>query len=77
MSPAVAHVDQMREGIEFLAARLGPKQARLMEVCGTHTMAIFRSGLRSVLPANIHPPRTRTSGVRFEPCGSGRHRNSG
>ena len=26
---------------------------RLMEVCGTHTMSIFRSGLRSLLPANI------------------------
>jgi hydrogenase expression/formation protein HypD len=26
---------------------------RLMEVCGTHTMAIFRHGIRSVLPANI------------------------
>jgi hydrogenase expression/formation protein HypD len=26
---------------------------RVMEVCGTHTMAIFRHGLRSLLPANI------------------------
>ncbi len=26
---------------------------RLMEVCGTHTMAIFRSGIRSVLPETI------------------------
>jgi len=26
---------------------------RLMEVCGTHTMAIFRSGVRSVLPQHI------------------------
>lgn len=26
---------------------------RLMEVCGTHTMAIFRSGIRSVLPPTI------------------------
>lgn len=26
---------------------------RLMEICGTHTVAIFRSGLRQLLPANI------------------------
>lgn len=26
---------------------------RIMEVCGTHTMAIFRHGLRSLLPKNI------------------------
>lgn len=26
---------------------------RLMEICGTHTMAIARSGLKSLLPANV------------------------
>lgn len=26
---------------------------KIMEVCGTHTMAIFKTGLRSVLPENI------------------------
>ena len=26
---------------------------RVMEVCGSHTMAIFRSGLRSILPAGM------------------------
>lgn len=26
---------------------------RLMEVCGTHTMSIFKNGIRSVLPDNI------------------------
>ena len=29
------------------------KQVRLMEVCGTHTMAIFRSGIRTLLPETI------------------------
>ena len=29
------------------------KKVRLMEVCGTHTMSIFRSGIRSVLPKTI------------------------
>lgn len=27
---------------------------KLMEVCGTHTVAIFRSGLKGMLPENIH-----------------------
>jgi len=29
------------------------KELRLMEVCGTHTMSIFRHGIRSVLPRGI------------------------
>ena len=30
-----------------------PNEITLMEVCGTHTMSIFRSGLRQLLPKNI------------------------
>lgn len=30
-----------------------PKELVLMEVCGTHTMAIFRSGVQKLLPKNI------------------------
>ncbi|MEE8553877.1 MAG: hydrogenase formation protein HypD, partial [Desulfobacterales bacterium] len=29
------------------------KQIRLMEVCGTHTMSIFKSGIRGLLPATV------------------------
>lgn len=29
------------------------KKIRLMEVCGTHTMSIFKHGIRSILPNNI------------------------
>jgi hydrogenase expression/formation protein HypD len=29
------------------------RSIRLMEVCGTHTVSIFRSGMRSVLPSTI------------------------
>ena len=29
------------------------KPIRLMEVCGTHTVAIFRHGIRQVLPSTI------------------------
>ena len=30
------------------------KRVRLMEVCGTHTVAIFRSGIRALLPETIN-----------------------
>ena len=33
--------------------RLAPKELRLMEVCGTHTMAIAASGLKSMLPSTV------------------------
>ena len=33
--------------------RLSRRRIRLMEVCGTHTVSIFRSGIRSVLPETI------------------------
>ena len=32
---------------------LSQKQIRLMEVCGTHTMSIFRNGIRTLLPDTI------------------------
>lgn len=37
--------------ISQLAA--GKRKLRLMEVCGTHTVAIFRSGIRQILPKNV------------------------
>ncbi len=33
--------------------KLAPKELRLMEVCGTHTMAIAASGLKSMLPSTV------------------------
>lgn len=30
------------------------KEISLMEVCGTHTMAVFRYGIKALLPKNIH-----------------------
>jgi hydrogenase expression/formation protein HypD len=32
----------------------GVSKVNLMEVCGTHTMAIFRSGIKQLLPENIN-----------------------
>ena len=49
--------DEFRD--QALAAKLIERiknsgiKATLMEVCGTHTVAIFRSGIRSVLPKGI------------------------
>lgn len=32
---------------------LAPERANLMEVCGTHTVAIARNGIRSLMPAGV------------------------
>ena len=52
------HIDEYRD--EQIAQSLikkiksiNKKNVRLMEVCGTHTVSIFRSGIRSVLPQTI------------------------
>ena len=42
--------DVLRE-IRAMAEELG--QVQLMEICGTHTMAIAKAGLKSLLPQNI------------------------
>jgi hydrogenase expression/formation protein HypD len=38
---------------EELAREIG-RDVKLMEVCGTHTMAVFRTGLRKLLPSSVH-----------------------
>ncbi len=54
----VKHVEEYRDRrvAQRLIAQmhaLSRRPVRLMEVCGTHTMAIFRSGLRALLPETI------------------------
>lgn len=39
--------------LERLERTLDGQSLRFMEVCGTHTVAIFQSGLRDLLPQNI------------------------
>jgi hydrogenase expression/formation protein HypD len=39
--------------LQRLERALEGKELRFMEVCGTHTVAIFQSGLRSLLPACV------------------------
>ncbi|MEJ2521113.1 MAG: hydrogenase formation protein HypD [Desulfuromonadales bacterium] len=52
------HIDEYRDSslIKPLVVELRKaltKPVRLMEVCGTHTMAIFRNGIRTILPENM------------------------
>jgi len=52
------HIDEYRDSeiSRSLIAKIksiSTKDVRLMEVCGTHTVSIFRSGIRSVLPQTI------------------------
>jgi hydrogenase expression/formation protein HypD len=52
-------VDEYRHGdlVKPLAERLRnttiTRPVRVMEVCGTHTMSIFRSGVRTIMPAGM------------------------
>lgn len=42
----------MMDEIARVCEQIG-RRVQLMEVCGTHTVSIFRSGLRAMLPANL------------------------
>ncbi len=52
------HIDEYRDSdlartlIEKINS-ISKKNIRLMEVCGTHTVSIFRSGIRSILPQTV------------------------
>ena len=48
----VVQVGEALERLAKAAATMG-RPVRFMEVCGTHTMAAFRSGLHSLLPGNV------------------------
>jgi len=57
---ALKYIDEYRDGalarrllaqIKKRCADLGPM--RFMEICGTHTVAVFRSGLRPLLPSTV------------------------
>lgn len=55
---ALKYIEEFRDGdlAKGLVASINAcskKKLRLMEVCGTHTMSIFRYGIRSLLPPNI------------------------
>ena len=55
---AIKYMDEYRDAAisQKLVGKIkdiSKKNIRLMEVCGTHTVSIFRSGIRSVLPRTI------------------------
>ena len=55
---SIKHIEEYRDPeiaqrIADNIRRISRRPLRLMEVCGTHTMSIFRSGIRAMLPENI------------------------
>lgn len=44
-------IQESTQRIGEVAGRI--ERAQIMEVCGTHTVSLFRSGVRSMLPANV------------------------
>lgn len=44
---------ELAQGFIKQIHRLSRKKIRLMEVCGTHTQSIFKSGIRSLLPETL------------------------
>ena len=54
----IKHMQEYRDadiskGLVQKIQALNKQEIRLMEVCGTHTVSIFRSGIRTVLPKSI------------------------
>lgn len=49
---ANSSIEDMTRAIEALTKAIG-RPIRLMEVCGTHTVAVFRHGISSLLPENL------------------------
>ena len=52
------HMDEYRDSSisQSLVKKIkavNTREVRLMEVCGTHTVSIFRSGIREIIPNNI------------------------
>ena len=47
-----ADIKAMRRKLDSLVSKIG-RAVTFMEVCGTHTAVIFRSGLRSLLPEGL------------------------
>jgi hydrogenase expression/formation protein HypD len=47
----VSAAEYARQLHELVSSR--PGRIQIMEVCGTHTVAVFRAGLRSLLPAQV------------------------
>lgn len=53
MNLSVFRDPELARGLIHSIEKLAPEQATLMEVCGTHTVAIARNGLRTMMPEGI------------------------
>lgn len=45
---------EIAEGLIRKIQKISTRPIQLMEVCGTHTVSIFRYGIRGMLPSHIH-----------------------
>jgi hydrogenase expression/formation protein HypD len=45
-------IERLRDELHALCREIG-RPVQFMEVCGTHTVSIFRNGIRSLLPVNL------------------------
>ena len=50
---ATQHVADICRQIAELAGRLSQSRVTIMEVCGTHTVSIYRNGLKALLPERV------------------------
>lgn len=53
MNLSVFRDPELARGLIHSIEKWAPEQATLMEVCGTHTVAIARNGLRTMMPEGI------------------------
>lgn len=53
MNLSVFRDPELARGLIHSIEKWSPEQATLMEVCGTHTVAIARNGLRTMMPEGI------------------------
>ncbi len=61
MGKTMKYLDEFRDpgGAKALVERIHrtaeqlPREVRIMEICGSHTVAIFRTGIKSLLPSNV------------------------
>ncbi len=70
----IKHMDEYRDpeisrNLVENIRKTSKKPVRLMEVCGTHTMSFFKSGVRSILPKTI----SLLSGPGCPVCVTARH----
>lgn len=61
MGKTMKYLDEFRDpgGAKALVERINrtaeqlPREVRIMEICGSHTVAIFKTGIKSLLPSNV------------------------